>query len=154
MEARKQIAITLEALILLTELNYASFGITNGFYNKESIFTDGFEGDIRYLFQAIGNLGGMANQGRINSSTSVVIICDKIIKHPNSALSISFLNELSDKINQNNSPYKLLKFITESQLYDYLRDKQKFGEDRYNEFRKLINSYKNGIIKDVQLTIF
>ena len=114
MAKKETVKITIDGLNLVTVLNYSSIAEMNGFYGKEVFFTDGFTGDLQYLFQSLGNLGAYARNKDFGIDISIVIIGNRIIENPESQLFIDFATDLEAKLNQNNSPYRRVKLLSEN----------------------------------------
>lgn len=152
MAKKELIEITPEGLNLLTVLNYSYLPEMNGFYGKEVYFTAGFNGDTQYLFQALGNLGSFARNKDIESDIAIVIISNSIIDSSDKALFESFKLEFESKLNQNNSPYRKMKFISENHLIWYVENRVKITED--TQLDELIRKYKKSNKIIVQQNLF
>ncbi|NDV46187.1 hypothetical protein D0T49_03915 [Paludibacter sp. 221] len=136
MAKKEYIKITPEGLNLLTILNYGSIEEMNGFYGKEVFLTEGFSGNTDYLFQALGNLGAFARKKDLDKDISVIIIGNDIIDNFNN----SFIQDIEDKLNQNSSPYRRMKYISENHLIWYLENRIKNTNDDLLD--DLIKKYK------------
>lgn len=129
MAKKELVTITPEGLNLLTVMNYANIAEMNGFYGKEIYFTKEFEGDTQYLFQALGNLGAYARDKNLDSDISFIIIANKIVDEGENTHFIEFSKDFANKLNQNNSPYKRIKLISEEQLIKYIENRAKNTSD-------------------------
>ncbi|MEA4918157.1 hypothetical protein [Proteiniphilum sp.] len=149
MAKKEEVKITPEGIKLLTVMCYS--GYTDGFYGKEVYFTDGFEGNTQYLYQALGNIGAYARNRDIDSDISYVIIGNKIVKNPDSDLYNSFVTEFESLLNQNNSPYRKMYFITEDQLIWKIESRASNTSD--DDLKMFIKKYKDSI-KNYQTNLF
>jgi hypothetical protein len=151
--SKKQIVkLTPDGLNLVTVLNYSNISEMNGFYNKEVFFTKGFNTEILSLFQAIGNLGGFPSNIDLNNEIQFVIVSNQIMNNHESTISQSFRKDFQDKLNQNNSPYRKIKMITEDQLVWYIENRSKNTEDK--NLDELIKRYKSANKLPVQQELF
>jgi len=151
--AKKEIVqITLEGLKLLTVLNYSSIAEINGFYGKEVYFTDGFNSEILCLFQALGNVGAFARNKELEGDIHCIIVSNIIMNNPDSELYISFVSELQEKLNQNNSPFRRIKIFSEDQLIWYMENRAKITND--SQLSDLIKRYKSSIKQPTQQQLF
>lgn len=139
MAKKEIITITPEGLNLLTVMNYANIAEMNGFYGKDVYFTGEFEGDTQYLFQALGNLGAYARDKNLDTDISFIIISNKIVDEGENTHFIEFRNDFANKLNQNNSPYKRVKLISEEQLIKYIENRAKITSD--DLMKDLIQKY-------------
>jgi hypothetical protein len=139
MAKKEYVKITKEGLNLLTILNYSSIGDINGFYGKEVFLSAGFAGDVRYLFQSLGNLGAHPRSKDLDVDVSIIVISNKILTDFESEVSQSFVEDMDAKLNQNNSAYRRVKFISEAHLIGYL-------ENRINSYN---NSQKDKELQDL-----
>jgi hypothetical protein len=139
--AKKQlIKITSEGLNLLTVLNFSSIAEMNGFYNKEIFLSDEFSGDVRYLFQALGNLGAHPRSKDLDIDISTIIISNKIMELLDTNYISPFIIDLEEKLNQNNSAYRRMKIISENHLIWYIERRIKLTKD--DILNSLIVKYK------------
>ena len=152
MAKKETVKITPEGLNLVTILNYSSIADMNGFYGKEVYFTDGFFGDTQFLFQCLGNLGAFVRNKNFDIDISIIIISNKIIENPDAKLYYEFINDLESKFNQNNSPYRRIKLISENQLIWYFENRINTTKDELLE--NLIKKYKSSKTKSLQSTLF
>ena len=152
MAKKETVKITPEGLNLVTILNYSSIADMNGFYGKEVYFTDGFFGDTQFLFQCLGNLGAFARNKNFDIDISIIIISNKIIENPDAELYYEFINDLESKFNQNNSPYRRIKLLSENQLIWYFENRINTTKDELLE--NLIKKYKSSKTKSLQSTLF
>lgn len=133
-----KIKITPEGLNLMISVSNA--GYSDGFYNKEVYFTDGFKGDTQYLFQALGNIGAYARRKDIDADVTVVIVSNEIIQVPESDAYKDFVNQFENLFNQKNTPYLRLKFMSEEDLLNYLSNRAaNFNDEDLKEF---VRKYK------------
>ena len=152
MAKKETVKITPEGLNLVTILNYSSIADMNGFYGKEVYFTDGFFGDTQFLFQCLGNLGAFARNKDLDIDISIIIISNKIIENPDAELYYEFINDLESKFNQNNSPYRRIKLLSENQLIWYFENRINTTKDELLE--NLIKKYKSSKTKSLQPKLF
>lgn len=139
MAKKETVNITPDGIKLLTVMCYN--GYFDGFYNKEVFFTDGFKGDLQYLFQALGNLGAYARSKDIDKDVEIVIISNQIADNLNADIFSQFTNDFEELLNQNNSPYRRLKFLSEKQLIWYLERRAQNTNDE--DITRFIRKYKN-----------
>jgi len=151
--AKKQIVkLTPDGLNLVTVLNNSNIAEMNGFYGKEIFFTEGFNSEILCLFQALGNLGAFARNNDLNNEIQFVIASNQIMNNPDLTIAISFRNDYQEKLNQNNSPFRRIKLITEDHLIWYIENRAKNTEDENLE--NLIRRYKSANKTSVQQKLF
>lgn len=142
MAKREFVKVTPDGLYLLTVMNYSSLSGIGGLYETEVYFTKGFEGNISYLFQALGNVGSFAQDRNVEKETSFVIIGNKIIENPEGVLFKEFVEEFESKLNQANSPHRRLHFITENHLIWYLEKRVMLSKNsREEKGRELVDEY-------------
>jgi hypothetical protein len=141
MAKKETVKLTPEGLQLTTALHYSSIAEMNGFYGKEVFFTTGFKGNKSYLYQSLGNLGAYARDYDFDKDISLVIISNDIIENYNNGSSHPFIPELEKKLNQNSSPYRRMKFISEDQLIWYIENRIKQTNDE--QLAELIKKYKD-----------
>jgi len=141
MAKKETIKLTPEGLQLVTVLDYSSIGEMNGFYQKEVFFTDGFKGNKSLLYQALGNLGAFARDYDFDKEISLVIISTSIIENFINGSPHTFIDELEEKLNQNSSPYRRMKFITEEHLIWYIENRIKLTND--SQLGDLVQKYKD-----------
>lgn len=141
MAKKEFVKLTPDGLNLVTVLDYSSMSELNTFSGKEVFFTDGFEGNVSVLFQAIGNLGAFARSSDFGKDISVAVISNKMIDNFFEGNKHSFLDELEKKLNQNNSPYRRIKFISEDQLIWYLENRAKLSSS--TQMEGLLKVYKD-----------
>jgi hypothetical protein len=151
MAKKEYVKLTSEGLHLVTVLNYSTIAEMNGFYGKEAFFTDGFNPDIQCLFQALGNLGAFARKIDLNNEIGYIIVSNFIMDNPDSSMSQSFRKDYQEKLNQNSSPFRRIKIITEDHLIWYIENRAKITED--SDLNNLIKRYKsaNKITKQQEL---
>lgn len=151
--AKKQIVkLTPDGLNLVTVLNNSNIAEMNGFYGKEIFFTEGFNSEILCLFQALGNLGAFARNKNLNNEIQFIIVSNQILNNPDSTLAISFRNDFQEKLNQNNSPFRRIKLISEDHLIWYVENRAKITEDK--NLDELIKRYKSGNKTPTQQQLF
>lgn len=141
MAKKEYVKLTPDGLHLVTVLNYSTIAEMNGFYGKEVFFTDGFNSEIQCLFQALGNLGAFARKIDLNNEIGYVVVSNFIMEDPDSIMSQSFRKDYQDKLNQNSSPFRRIKIITEDQLIWYIENRAKITDDR--DTSELIKRYKS-----------
>jgi hypothetical protein len=134
---KQKVKLTKEGLELVTALCYSTIGEMSGFYDKEVFFTEGFKGDVKYLYQLTGNLGGHPRYENLNEEVNCIILSNKILDTFDSN---AFFVDLENKLNQNNSPYRRIKFISEDQLIQYFENRIKMTEDESSNV--LMKNYK------------
>jgi hypothetical protein len=152
---KKEVKLTKEGLELVTVLNYSNLGEMSGFYDREIFFTGGFSGDLKYLFVCMGYIGGHPRSEDLNNDIDFVILSDKLLNTFDLDNMDVFFVELEGKLNQNNSPYRRIKFISEEHLIAYLEKRIKRTEDRalgdllskYKESKKNKKSKKNEAVQ-------
>ncbi len=149
---KELVKITPEGLQLLTVLTNSSMFEGRGFYGKEIFFTKGFEGKTMYLEQSLGNIGAFARVKDMDKDIDIVIIGNEIIQDANSELYKDFVNEFEPLLNQNNSPYRRVKFITENHLIWYLERRYKENDDK--QLEGLVQKYKKSKKEQKQLGLF
>lgn len=150
MAVKEYVKITPEGLNLLTVLDYSR--LSNSFYGSNVFFTNGFSGDPQYLLQSLGNIGAFARERDFDKDVSIIIIANSIMENPDSELSKNFVSDLGDKLNQNNSPYRKLKLITENHLIWYLENRVKTNNDELID--DLLKKYKDSKNKPRQQSLF
>jgi hypothetical protein len=151
MAKKEYVNLTPDGLHLVTVLNYSTIAEMNGFYGKEVFFTDGFNTEIRCLFQALGNLGSFARQLELNNEIDYIIVSNFIMDYPESLMSQSFRENYQEKLNKDSSPFRRIKIITEDHLILYIENRAKSTED--NNLKELLKRYKaaNKIPKQQEL---
>lgn len=140
MAKKEFIKLTPEGLNLVTVLGYSNMSELNTFSGKEVLFTDGFEGNQSLLFQALGYLGAFARSSDFEKDVSVVIISNKIIDNYHEGISHPFISDLETKLNQSNSPYRRVKYISEDHLIWYLENRSKITNN--SQIIEIVKSYK------------
>ena len=152
MAKKEFIKITPESLNMTMVLNYACITEMNGFYSSEVFFTDGFKGDTSYLFQALGNLGSYVREKDFGSDINFCCLSNALLSDFNSGTRSVFLDVLENAFNQNNSPYRKMKLISEEELIWYLENRSSTTED--DQLKQLILKYKNSKKQTVQPQLF
>jgi hypothetical protein len=151
MAKKEFVKITPEGLNLLMVMNYDCIeGL--GFYGKELFFSDGFSGDKQYLFQAFGNIGAFVRDYDLDKDVSYIILSNGIIEHYNDKGSHPFISDIEERINQNNSPYRKIKLLSEEQIVRYLKNRSKVKNDKLLE--NLIKKYKSSKKKKTEPSLF
>lgn len=142
MAKKETVSLTFEALHLTTVLHYSTLKEINGFYEKEVFFSPFFSGNVSLLFQALGNLGAFARNEDLNKDIDIVIISNSIINQfeVEPLLPDPFITELENKLNQNNSPYRRIKILSEDHLIWYLENRIKTSNDEVT--KKYLDLYK------------
>ena len=151
MAKKDYVKITQEGLNLLTVLNTQQMREMESFYNKDVFLSDGFSGEITYLFQAIGMLGGRPQNRELEKETSIIVVSNNVFSSVESPNQHPFIQELEDKLNQNNSPFRKVFIITEKHLIEYFENRIKLINDevlkytmeKYKESKKLENIQKS-----------
>ena len=143
MSKKECVKITPEGLNMVMILNYSSIAEMNGFYGKEVFFTESFEGNAQYLFQALGNFGAFVRSKDFDKDINCIVIANKIITKIEEGKEVSFISDLEEKLNQNNSPYKRIKLISEDHLIWYIENRVKnTNDDVTNELMKKYKASK------------
>jgi hypothetical protein len=140
MAKKEYVKITLEGLNLLTILTYDNMAEMNGFYNKTVFFTDGFSGKTPYLFQSLGNIGAVVRDKDLDVDVSLIVISNKIMENAESDLYKKFASDMESRLNQDNSAYRRIKFVTEYHLICYIERRIKITKDEI--LSDLLNKYK------------
>ena len=152
MAKKELIKITPEGLSLVTVLNYSNIADGSGFYDKEIFLTSGFKGDTQYLFQSFGNVGAHPRSKDLGKDVSFIIISDKYIDLFESGTHVEFIADLENRLNQNNSPYRRMKFISEEQIVWYFEKRAKANKDKLLD--DLIKKYKSSKKESFQQSLF
>lgn len=141
----QKIKITPEGLYLMTMVSNA--GYSDGFYGKEIYFTEGFSGEVLYLFQALGNMGAYSRRSNLDNEVSIVVISDIILSKPYGQEYSHFVDQFSDLFNQNNTPFLRLIFMSEENLISRIMNRaNNFNDDDLKEF---IKKYKNSKPREI-----
>jgi hypothetical protein len=146
------VKLTFDGLNLLTVMNFNSIAEMSGFYGKEIFLSEGFSGNVQYLFQALGNLGAHPQSGELNNDASVVVISNTIMESLNSNNISLFIGELEKKLNQNSSPYRRMKFISENHLIWNIENRMNLTGD--DNLKELIMKYKKRKNQHLQQNLF
>lgn len=88
--------------------------------------------DEIFFMQMLGNVGGYARTNDFNKDIDVVVVSNYLMDKFKAGEKDEFFQLLEDAINGNNTPYRKLKFTTESLLLDYLKDRAN-GRIRQNQ---------------------
>jgi hypothetical protein len=152
MAKKEYIKLTHEGLNLLTIMNFSGIGDTGGFYNKEVYFTDGFAGNVLLLSQCLGNLGAYPQTNDLDSDIHCIIISNNIMDNPDSQLYRDFVSDMEARLNQNNSPYRRIRFITENHLIWYLENRIKLKND--DQLDDLLKKYRQSRKENTQQELF
>lgn len=147
--AKEEIKITPEGIKFLTVMCYSEY--IDGFYGKEIYFTDGFTGNLQYLYQALGNMGAYPRNKEIDKDVNYVIIGNRVLVDSENSLYENFANEFEGLLNQNNSPYRKLYFLTEDQLILKIENRANNVND--NDLKVMIKKYKEST-KNNQSSLF
>jgi hypothetical protein len=142
---KKNVKITKEVLDFVTVLCYSSLGEVSGLYDKEVFFTPGFAGDVKYLYQLTGNLGGHPRDENLDEDVNYVILSNNTLQTFDSDNLDVFFVDLENKLNQNNSPYRRMKFLSEEQLIQYFdlrikRTNDKSSSDMLARYRDSVEA--------------
>ncbi|MDR1182684.1 MAG: hypothetical protein LBL13_11960 [Bacteroidales bacterium] len=149
---KQNVKLTKEGLNLVTVLCYSNIGEMSGLYDKEVFFTKSFCGDIKYLHQLTGNLGGHPRNENLNEEIDYVILSNAILDAFDLNNLDVFFVELEDKLNRNNSPYRKIKFISEEQLIQYFENRIKLTGDEASN--ALLAKYKESKKANIPQTLF
>jgi hypothetical protein len=152
MAKKEFVKLTPEGLNLLTIMNFNGIADTGSFYNREVYFTDGFAGNVLLLSQCLGNLGACVRTRDLDSDVHYIIISNKIMDIPDSKLYRDFVSDIESRLNQNNSPYRRIRFITENHLIQYLENKIKLRND--DMLDDLLKKYKESRKENAQQEMF
>lgn len=101
------------------------------FYGKEIFISSGLAGNADRFAQLLGNVGGYARFNDFSKDIDVVILSDRLLSRFNDGDKDEFIQLLEDSINASNTPYRKLKFTTETIVLEYLGDRAK-GRTRQN----------------------
>lgn len=102
------------------------------FYGKEIYISPGFAGNIDRFTQLLGNVGGYARFNDFGKDIDVVILSDRLLSRFCDGDKDEFIQLLEDSINANNTPFRKLKFTTETIVLEYLGNRAK-GRTRQNQ---------------------
>lgn len=141
MAKKETVKLTPEGLRLVTMLDYSSIAEMNGFSQKEVFFSDGFKGNKSLLYQCLGNLGAYARDYDFDKDISLTIISNSILEDYYNGITHPFIIELEEKLNQNNSPFRRLKYISEDHLIWYIENRIKLTND--DLLQELLQKYKD-----------
>lgn len=134
---KKNVCITYDGLCLKIFMDSNETSM----YGKEVFITNGMSGDVNILYQMIGNVGGYARNLDFDKDIDVIIFSDKIISDLRKNIKCSFIEHLEDFLNQKNTPYRKLRFISETNLLDYLnmRARSRLVQDKKDSNNKKIS---------------
>ncbi len=102
------------------------------FYGREIFISSGLSGRRDLFMQMLGNVGGYARMNDFNKDIDVVVVSNYLMDKFKAGEKNEFFQLLEDAINGNNTPYRKLKFTTESLVLDYLKDRAN-GRIRQNQ---------------------
>ena len=102
------------------------------FYNREIFISPGMAGRLDIFMQLLGNVGGYARTTNFDKDIDVVVVSDYLMKKFKNGEKDEFFQMLEDLINANATPYRKLKFVTESIVLDYLNTRAN-GQLRQNK---------------------
>lgn len=102
------------------------------YYGREIFISSSLSGKQDIFMQMLGNIGGYARMNEFNKDIDVVVISNYLMDKFKTGEKDEFFQLLEDAINDNNTPYRKLKFTTESLLLDYLKDRAN-GRIRQNQ---------------------
>ncbi|MGL5894752.1 MAG: hypothetical protein ACRCZM_09090 [Bacteroidales bacterium] len=91
------------------------------FYGKEAFITKGLSGREDTFLQLLGNLGCYARLSSFEKDITILIISDSMMVQYLNGYKDPFIQEVEDKINGSNTPYRKLKFITEAGVLEHMR---------------------------------
>lgn len=141
MAKKENVKVTPDGLQLVTVLNNSTIAEMNGFYGKEVYFSDGFNSEILSLFQVLGNLGAYARNKDWDNEIDYIIVSNFIMENSNSEGATCFYTDYQTRLNQNSSPYRRMKIITENHLIWYAETRAKSIDDELS--LELIKRYKS-----------
>ena len=144
MAKKEYVKLTPEGLRLVTVLDSSSIAEINGFYQNEVFFTEGFKDSVHMLFQCLGNFGAFAHQNKLDKDVAIVIISNSLLDSFDSGLRPEFIQNLEDKLNQNNSPFRRLRILSEDQLITYIENRIKQSNDTVT--KNYLQEYKDSNI--------
>lgn len=141
MAKKEYVKLTPEGLRLLTIMHNNVIAEGGGFYQKEVFFTEGFKSGLHYLFQALGNLGAYARNSLLDKDVSYIIISNKLLDEFDKGKSSETISYLESLLNEDSSPYRRVKFISENHLVWYLE----LRSSKFNDIqvKELVQKYKN-----------
>jgi hypothetical protein len=152
MAKKEFVKITPEGLNLISVINYSSICENGGLYNREIFFTDGFKGNTQFVFQCFGNIGAHPRSTSLDKDISYIIIGDKLIELFENGQEVDFIIDLEKRLNQNNSPYRKMKFLSEEQIVWYFENRAKANNDEM--LNDLITRYKSSKKEVIQQNLF
>jgi ribosomal protein S6 len=100
----------------------------------------------------VGNLGACARKTNLDIDINIVIISNKIISSFDLNNTDPFIKELEKRLNQDNSPYRRVKFLSEANLIQYFERRLKLTNDA--TLSELINKYKESKKQGKQQALF
>lgn len=139
MAKKESIKITKEGLSFLCIMCYN--GYSDSLYGKEVYFAGEYDGDIRQLFQALGNMGAYARRKDIDKDIHYVIVANKILEDSDETHFKTFTKEFEPLLNSNNSPYRKVFFLTEDQLIWKIETRASLTSDE--DLSMMIKKYKD-----------
>ncbi|MDR1653390.1 MAG: hypothetical protein LBS01_07070 [Prevotellaceae bacterium] len=152
-EAKETIKITYDGLRMMMIMNYSSVSYNGGLYGKEVFFSEGFSGDVSYLFQALGNIGATARDTDLDVDISYIVISNKLLEDfRKKDLQTDFFTDLSQRLNTASSSYRRMKFLSENHLFLHLVNHGNRNNDP--ELKLLLNKYKESRKDPAQRDLF
>lgn len=125
---KENVNLTYDALWLKTFMDSGEMT----FYNREIFISPGMAGRLDIFMQLLGNVGGYARTTNFDKDIDVVVVSDYLMKKFKNGEKDEFFQMLEDLINANATPYRKLKFVTESIVLDYLNTRAN-GQLRQNK---------------------
>lgn len=125
------------------------------FYNREIFISLGMAGRLDIFMQLLGNVGGYARTTNFDKDLDVVVVSDYLMNKFKSGEKDEFFQMLEDLINGSATPYRKLKFTTESIVLEslntrasgQLRQNKKDLKDK-NTTPQMIEAINQGIERD------
>ena len=102
------------------------------FYNREIFISPGMAGRLDIFMQLLGNVGGYARTTNFDKDLDVVVVSDYLMNKFKSGEKDEFFQMLEDLINASATPYRKLKFTTESIVLESLNTRAR-GQLRQNK---------------------
>lgn len=121
-QKKNPVSITYDALWLKIFMDSNETNL----YDKDVFITDGIIGNIDILSQLIGNVGGRARNDNFDKDINVVIFSDKmLLKYKDDGYKDTFIQEIENRINASNTPYRKMIFLSETIILDSFTDRAK-----------------------------
>ena len=95
---------------------------------------------MQYLCQALGNLGAFPRSYDLDSDVSYIIISNSIVESFSRSETVDFLVDMQNRLNQNNSPWRRIRLLTENHLIWYLENRAKERKDE--QLNNLLKKYR------------